>query len=1044
MNVANSDTSMLSLTVQATIANGSNETHPYCVGFNNCILGNWVLSNIRNATILNSKLLNAKYKGSNVPMEISHSTVTMRNLVVEGCSAGNSLITLTGSHGSISGSKFARNSAEAMVCALRHSSLTLEGSDFIENTVGVNRGAVVVKSSACEVKNSRFENNTEGAIHVENQAALKISDSYFSGNRAEFGGAILGMTRVEITISNTGFVSNTAGSVPPSLSNLRKQKPTEAPSLSNLPKQKATEAPSLSNLPKQKPTEAPSEVHQHSTTRTPISEEETSPLSISPSKRTQSRAPPTPSEFEKQPEQPSTPLVVSFLSAKHRKVPSVLRTANVSGTMSPSVLNRAFRIHPYTTTPSHVAKPLSSSESYGGAIACVQLCTLTISESSFSGNRAPKFGGAIAAGNNANITVTSSAFRRNSVDMYGGGLAAFFSSRVVITNSSFLMNTATYGGAVAVLEGSTLATKNTYFHDNSAHSHGGAVMLWSDSAAVVKNVTFLQNYAGLSGGGVIVYKKCWLLLINTQFLSNVGEQGGSGLYAQADVYVFVDNSTFTNNTTPQGNGGALYGHHYAHFDLNNSYFFNNSASSIGGALALQINSSADISNVIFYQNGEVAVNVREHCDVRFTRCLFERNEGAIFSVADCTISVSNSQFIQNEAQIDDTGGAITGQFVNVTIYNSTFEGHTSRLVGGALYFKWFTNVTITGCVFKNNSAFLEGSAMFAYQDVNVIMDNCQFIGNRAIKEVGGALSMYGAIKFLMSSCVFEENESGTDGGAIFVNDNSRVVMVNSRLLRNRSGLGGGALVLANSDLEMTNTTFEGNSADAVNGGAIMAGNVGTMTIISSIFANNSALHSGSGGAIYAINRLDLYVDDTTFWGNYADGLGGAVMVDMNASISTKNSRFHYNSDRDSGGALSADRNCTVIAENTTFLGNTADTGACLYLELSNAYFNNCTITDNVASSFGGFADVGTVRLKIAHTILQNNDAPRGRDLFVEKFLSTQSELLTYETLFTHGNLTISSSDKHFKKRALNNSLIYLKDTDITIKETPYASGKEYI
>ena len=104
-------------------------------------------------------------------------------------------------------------------------------------------------------------------------------------------------------------------------------------------------------------------------------------------------------------------------------------------------------------------------------------------------------------------------------------------------------------------------------------------------------------------------------------------------------------------------------------------------------MALQINSSAVISNVIFYQNGgEVAVNVQEHCDVRITGCLFERNAGAIFTLADCTINIYHSQFIQNEAQIDDTGGAITGQSVNVSIHNSTFEGHTSRLVGGALLF----------------------------------------------------------------------------------------------------------------------------------------------------------------------------------------------------------------------------------------------------------------------------------------------------------------------------------------------------------------------
>ena len=250
--------------------------------------------------------------------------------MVERCSADKSLITLIGSYGSISGSKFTRNRAEAMVSALRYSSLTLEGSEFIENTVRVNRATVVVKSSTCEVNKSRFENNTEGAIHVENRAALKVTDSYFSGNRAEFGGAILGMTGVEITISNTDLVSNTAGSVPPSVSNLPKQKPSEASS--------------VSNLSKPKPTEATSEAHQHTTTRSPISKEETSPL-YNPSKSTESKASPTPS-------------MVSFLRGKRRKVSSVLKTAKVSGTMSSSVLNTAFRIPLNITAPSHVENRL--------------------------------------------------------------------------------------------------------------------------------------------------------------------------------------------------------------------------------------------------------------------------------------------------------------------------------------------------------------------------------------------------------------------------------------------------------------------------------------------------------------------------------------------------------------------------------------------------------------------------------------------------------------------------------------------------------------
>ena len=300
--------------------------------------------------------------------------------------------------------------------------------------------------------------------------------------------------------------------------------------------------------------------------------------------------------------------------------------------------------------------------------------------------------------------------------------------------------------------------------------------------------------------------------------------------------------------------------------------------------------------------------------------------------------------------------------------------------------------------------------------------------------------MYGAITFFMSSCLFEENQSGTSGGTILVNDNSLITMENSRLVRNRSGLGGGALLIRSSYLEISNTTFEGNSADVVNGGTIQVGGMVTMMISSSTFLDNSTLHSGSGGAIYSFSLIVMYVVDTTFRGNYADGLGGAVMVDINSSISIKNNHFHYNSDRDSGGALGGDRYCTIIAENSTFNGNTAVSRACLYLDVSDAYFTNCIIADNVATSYSGFADVTGAKLKLSNAELLNNEALEGRDLYVEPFLRTGTELLTYRTLFTHGNLTIHSTDKHFKQDAITKNLISLKDTNITIKETPYASG----
>ena len=645
VNVANSDTSLLTLTVQATIADGSNETHPYNVGFNNCTLGNWVLSNINNITILDSKVINVKYKEGNFPLEILQSTFLIKNLVVEGCSADKSLITLAGSHGIISGSKFTQNRAEALVSALTHSSLTLEGSDFTENTVRVNRGVVVVNNCTCEVQNSSFENNTEGAIRVENYASLKVTFSVFIGNRAETGGAILGSGHVEISISNAAFLSNKAVSL----------------------------LKSPLSYTEYKPTEMQPEIHQNSTERF---------LTSTRSTLNQDRKASSKTVFEANNE-----TAVRFESQNAQKASPLLKAERVSRIMSQFLMN--------SNTSSFSAKPFSSLiKNYGGAIACDYFCVIAISDSSFTENSAGSIGGAIAA-YSASLILIASTLVSNSAQDKGGAIATELGGAVNVRNSTFMNNSAqSSGGAVSVSFGGSLEVDRTVFLQNSAQTHGGAVMLMSDSVAVFTNTTFLHNKAGHGGGGILTNQMCTLTLLSNLFLSNNGEKGGA-LHAVNYGNISVDDSKFINNTTPIGNGGAIRGYNSIHFEVSNSYYANNTAGLNGGAFSLQIKCSANLSNVIFSQNGGVAaMNAEKECKVRITECLFQRNFAAIKLLTDCTVTVSNSRFIQNEAQIDHIGGAITGQSVNVSIYNSTFEGQTSRQKGGALYFEWSTHVTI--------------------------------------------------------------------------------------------------------------------------------------------------------------------------------------------------------------------------------------------------------------------------------------------------------------------------------------------------------------
>ena len=300
----------------------------------------------------------------------------------------------------------------------------------------------------------------------------------------------------------------------------------------------------------------------------------------------------------------------------------------------------------------------------------------------------------------------------------------------------------------------------------------------------------------------------------------------------------------------------------------------------------------------------------------------------------------------------------------------------------------------------------------------------------------------------MINCSVEENESGTDGGALSVDDGCYVAMFNCAFTQNRAGLGGGVLDLTNSHLYITKTTFRQNTAEVNNGGAIVADTNCVINISDTVFVNNSALNSGSGGALYASTRIDLHVTNVTFSRNFAAGQGSGLFVDRNSTITIRDSRFYDNYNDHFGGALGIDRNCLLVMFNSTCVGNRADMGGCVSIELSTVYFTQCTIQDNLATSIGGFVFASEVRLRIADSKSINNSAPKGADVYIEKFLHTEatntqpeSELLTFEALFKHGNLTLSSADKNFKQEALDNNVIYLKNKDIVVEETPYASGR---
>lgn len=174
-----------------------------------------------------------------------------------------------------------------------------------------------------------------------------------------------------------------------------------------------------------------------------------------------------------------------------------------------------------------------------------------------------------------------------------------------------------------------------------------------------------------------------------------------------------------------------------------------------------------------------------------------------------------------------------------------------------------------------------------------------FIANKSSDASGSALYFNGSeVIFFNDKILFQDNEAGDEGAALWAWDNARLSFTNSSVtfLRNRAdlsagrattnpnplGIGGAISIKQNS----ANISFQGTtevdftSNSARNGGAIYTGGTINFECASVIFSENVA--TSSGGAIYNANGL-LYLNssngDIIFTGNQA-GAGDAAGHDI--------------------------------------------------------------------------------------------------------------------------------------------------------------------
>ena len=237
-----------------------------------------------------------------------------------------------------------------------------------------------------------------------------------------------------------------------------------------------------------------------------------------------------------------------------------------------------------------------------------------------------------------------------------------------------------------------------------------------------------------------------------------------------------------------------------------------------------------------------------------------------------------------------------------------------------------------------------------------------------------------------------QNANYSQGGAILVTANSKIVIDNC-IFKNNTANNGGVIFTSGNNVvgKITNSKFEKNTAVRYGAALQLGGFSSVYTINNCVFKNNKLTdtdysHSTGGAAIYASSFATVNVNKSVFQGNVALW-GNAILNGNHATIKITNSQFTSNIakhnvktlDRTKGGAIAIGSGYAEIGY-CNFTKNKADIGGAITINSGEStYIYSCLFQENQAYYQGGaINNYGSLKLKnnqfIKNTATNNGGA----------------------------------------------------------------------
>ncbi len=488
-----------------------------------------------------------------------------------------------------------------------------------------------------------------------------------------------------------------------------------------------------------------------------------------------------------------------------------------------------------------------------------------------------------------------------------------------------------FGPGTTVIDGNQAGTVVTFQSGEGSNSVIDGFTITNGSGTVFGSFGFKY------GGGIFCNWSSSPLIQNNIISGNSAKNHGGGISCVNYSNPMIANNTVINNMSEYGAGIDCF--YYSSPTITGTTVQGNTAGALGGGIQFTDHCSPAISGSTIKEN-------------------FASKGGGI-SCGMVSVSQISGNTISGNTAIDD-GGGVYCYYSNPVLSQNTITENTAAR-GAGLFCSSVCSPEIVDNTIFGNTALDSGGGICCWSYVSPVISNNTIAENAALGfegKGGGIFATSNAFPEIIGNLV--SSNTALEGGGVYCEDGSDATISGNIIDENQGSSYGGGIACSGSDPLITGNTIVGNATSL--GGGIFCSGPCSPKICRNTLAGNSA---DMGGGIHCISGVTGEIENNTISGNLSGQFGGGIFFGGGSSPTVVNNMITCNSSGWGGayngsgggvycgGASSPELTCNTIACNTAECS-----GGGIY----------CRYYCSVA---------------VYNTILWNNDAPSGEEIFLD-------------------------------------------------------------